>query len=96
MCWYLKTRCINEGASEWLVGRRVTRSSGAGKHTRRGADHLGGGYLVDATTEMDLDHKEKWYLSLHARNAKGVEHGRRQEINFRAGEFSEQESLKGF
>jgi hypothetical protein len=35
MSWYLKTRCITEGASEWLVGRRVSRSSGDGKHTRR-------------------------------------------------------------
>jgi len=66
-----------------------------GKHTHRGADRLGGWYLMDATMEMDLDHKEKWHRSLHARNAKGVEHGRRQEINFRAGEFNEKESLKG-
>jgi hypothetical protein len=49
---------------------------------------------MDATMEMDLDHKQKWYRSLHVRNSKGVEHGRRQ-INFRAGEFSEQERLKG-
>jgi len=91
----LKTRCITEGASEWLVGRRVRLSSGDGQHTRRGSDLLGGGYLMDATIEIDLDHTEKWYRSLHARNAKGVEHGRRQEINFRAGEFSENEGLKG-
>jgi hypothetical protein len=62
---------------------------------RRGADPLGGGHSMDATTEMDLDHKEKWYRSLHTWNAKGVEHGRRREINFRAGEFSKQEGLKG-
>jgi hypothetical protein len=90
----LKTHCITEGASEWFVGRRVRRRSGAGKHTRRDANHLGGRYLVDATTEMDLDHKEKWYRSLHARNAKGVEHGIRQEMNFKVGEFGEQEGLK--
>ena len=78
---YLKTLCITEGASEWLVGRRVGRRSGAGKHRRRGANHLGGGYLLDATTELVLDHKEKWYRSLHARNFKGGGHGRREDIN---------------
>jgi hypothetical protein len=34
----------------------VRRSSGAGKHSRKGADHPGRGYTVDASTEMDLDH----------------------------------------
>jgi hypothetical protein len=56
MCRYLRTRCITEGVSEWLAGRWVRRSSGVDKHSCRGADHLGRGYLVDASTEMDLDH----------------------------------------
>ena len=61
---YLRASCITEGVVEWLVGRRVRRRAGASKHTHRGVDLLGRGYLVDPTTETNLDHKEKWYRSM--------------------------------